>query len=116
MSETEQLIAALRQNLAARLAFRRQPLIDAIQAVKSKATKNGNINSGRMGITIALPYGEEARMVAECIDRGGRCYSLIGAGPFQGEPQRSRATCRGHGHHHPKEKPWTPLGCGRDIL
>ena len=67
MSETEQLIAALRQSLAARLAFRRQPLIDAIQAVKSKATKNGNINSGRIGITIAVPYGEEARQRAELV-------------------------------------------------
>ncbi len=67
MTETKQLVEALSQGLKARLAFREQPLADAVQEVARKASMTQNRGSLSARLAVAHPFIHEARERAELV-------------------------------------------------
>jgi hypothetical protein len=71
MTDYKPLLASLKQYLASKLEFRKTDLISGLHEVIGQATKNGHLNSGRIGIVVATVFEKEAyaraELIADCL-------------------------------------------------
>jgi hypothetical protein len=69
VADYKPLLASLKQNLVSKLGFRKTDLISGLHEVIGQATKNGHLNSGRIGIVVATAWARARRAGSRLSDQ-----------------------------------------------